>query len=281
MSRKVVILGYPIGHSISPLFQQATFDHLSLDVRYEAWETHPDDLTASVERLRQADFLGANITVPHKEVVSRLLEHVEEPARLIGAVNTLVNRDGLLTGHNTDAEGFLRALTEDGGFDPKGRAILLLGAGGVARAVAYTLAREGSACIAIANRTLDRARKLAEEIKPLAASVKAVSLETHTLKPLAAESDLIVNCTSLGMWHGADAEKTPLTAELIPPSALVVDLVYSPPETPLLKEAIKAGASILPGLPMLVYQGAASFRLWTGLEPPLKVMFNAARRALR
>ena len=138
MTRKAVILGYPIGHSISPLFQQAAFDHLSLDVRYEAWETHPDDLAASVERLRQADFLGANITVPHKEVVPRLLDHVEEPARLIGAVNTLVNRDGFLTGHNTDAEGFLRALREDGGFDPKGRAVLLLGAGGVARAVAHT-----------------------------------------------------------------------------------------------------------------------------------------------
>ena len=281
MTRKVVILGYPIGHSISPLFQQAALDHLSLDVRYEAWETPPDDLTASVERLRQADFLGANITVPHKEVVSRLLDHVEEPARLIGAVNTVVNRDGFLTGHNTDAEGFLRALREDGGFDPRGRAVLLLGAGGVARAVAYTLAGEGAACIAIANRTLDRAQKLAEEIKPLAASVQAVSLETRTLKPLAAESDLIVNCTSLGMRHGAGAEKTPLTAELIPPSALVVDLVYSPPETPLLKEAIRAGASTLPGLPMLVYQGAASFRLWTGLEPPLEVMFNAARGALR
>ena len=208
--------------------------------------------------------LGANVTVPHKEAVFPLLDSVSEEARLIGAVNTIHNRDGALEGHNTDARGFLSALREQAGFEPRGRTALILGAGGSAKAVAVALAGEGVASVAIANRTVERAEALAELVRTLDVPVQAVALSSAALRE-AGKCDLIVNCTSLGMTGGPGPAETPLAAELIPPDALVCDLVYNPRETRLLREAAAAGAKTLGGLPMLVYQGAAAFELWTGV----------------
>lgn len=279
--RLLGILGYPLKHSLSPAFQQAALDYYCLEVRYEAWETHPRDLAARVRQLRAKEVLGFNVTVPHKEAVCSLLDQLVPEAARIGAVNTVLNQEGRLTGLNTDVYGFIRALKEDGAFDPKGKRALILGAGGSAKAVAPALAREGVAAITIANRTLERAEALAKLVRGLGrVEVRAIALQRESLRQAAQGTDLIVNCTSLGMRHGPADGQSPLPWDLIPANCLVYDLVYNPPETPLLLEAKRAGARTLGGLPMLIYQGAAAFKLWTGKEPPLEVMFAAARKAL-
>lgn len=279
MSKKIYIIGYPIRHSISPIFQQAALDHFRLDVKYEALEVPPSALKAEVEKMRNGDCLGFNVTVPHKETVCSYLDGLSEDAKFFGAVNVVVNRRGSLTGYNTDSYGFLKALAE-AGFQPKGKSALILGAGGSARAVVLTLEREGIASLTIANRTLERAQTLVNVVGPWVKSSKAVPLSREALSQAATSVDLIVNCTSYGMKHSALERQGPLTHDMIPEESVVYDLVYNPPETPLLKEAKKAGARTVGGLGMLVYQGAEAFRLWTGREPPLEVMFKAARNAL-
>lgn len=280
MTKHLGIIGYPLGHSLSPVFQQAALDHLGIDARYERWETPPDALVDRVRSLRASDVLGANVTVPYKETVIPMLDALDEWARLVGAVNTIVNQAGRLMGYNTDSYGFLEGLRE-AGFSPKGIAVLLLGAGGAARGVALALAREGAALIAIANRTASRAEALAAEVACHGPRVETLPLAGDALRRVAQRSQLIVNTTTLGMKHSAGEACSPLAAAWIPSGALVYDLVYNPLETPLLREARRAGARVQAGLSMLVHQGAASFRLWTGREAPVDVMMAAARRALQ
>lgn len=274
------ILGYPLAHSISPIFQQAAFDHYSLPVRYCAWPVPPEVLAREVQKLRGEQYLGANVTVPHKEAVRAWLDAIDPWAQTIGAVNTIVREGGRLVGYNTDAYGFIRALKEMAQFDPRGKRVLLLGAGGAARAAAFGLAGEGIAALAIANRTLARAQALAIGVRAHLAGVTAIMLDSAALEEAAAAADLIVNSTTMGMAHGSAEGQSPLQARAIPPGALVYDMVYNPVETPLLKEARQAKARTLGGLPMLIYQGAAAFERWTGRQAPIDVMFHAGEAAL-
>lgn len=279
MTTRVGIIGYPLGHSVSPAFQQAAFDSLGLDVRYEVWATPPDGLAERMGALRSQDVLGANVTVPYKEDVLPYLDELDGAAKRIGAVNTIVHRGGRLLGYNTDAEGFLRALAEVG-FSPRGKQAIILGAGGSARAVGDALASAGAAGLLLLNRTVSRATEVAEAL-----SARGVLVEVRRWPPGAREEsprspDLLVNCTPYGMKGGDLDGQAPNVAGLIAPSTLVYDLVYNPPETPLIRLAKKQGARTLGGLAMLVHQGAAAFRLWTGKEAPVDVMFRAARAAL-
>ena len=279
MTRLLGIIGYPLGHSLSPVFQQAALDALWLDVRYERWETPPETLVERLRSLRQPDVLGANVTVPHKEAVNPLLDSVDEWARTVGAVNTIVSRDGSLTGYNTDSVGFLQGLAE-ASFNPRGVSVLLLGAGGAARGVALALAREGVASIAIANRTAERAQALAGLVARHGPRTEALPLGGAALREAALRSQLIVNTTTLGMLHSPGESASPLSPAWIPASALVYDLVYNPLETPLLREARRAGARTQGGLAMLLHQGAAAFVLWTGREAPVDVMRSVLRQVL-
>ena len=283
MPQRLGIIGHPIGHSISPAFQQAALDAIGFDGVYQPWDVAPGDVADFVRGLRAADARGVNVTVPHKEAVIPFLDEVDDWAAAAGAVNTIVNRGGRLTGHNTDGVGFLRALREGAGFEPQGKAALVLGAGGSARGVVYALARAGAARLSIANRTLERARRLARMAADsgVAPGFRADALPLSDAGDAAADAALIVNCTSMGMWHGPDESGAPLLAAAIPAAALVNDLVYNPPETPLLREAVRAGASVLGGIQMLVYQGAASFEMWTGQPAPVTVMLQAAVAAMR
>ena len=249
-------------------------------MRYYAWPTPPDKLAHEVAKLRSREYLGANVTVPHKEAVRSMLDELDPWARKVGAVNTIVNDDGRLVGHNTDAHGFLEGLRRDGGFDPRGKRVLVLGAGGAARAAVFGLAKEGVASIVIANRTAPRGEALAGELGGTVDHVAAVPLEGPAASEAAGSADLVVNCTSMGMRHGEAEGLSPLTAASISREALVCDVVYTPRETPLMREARAAGAGTLGGLAMLVYQGAASFELWTGKKAPVDVMRSAAERAL-
>ena len=279
MPQRLGIIGHPIGHSISPLFQQAALDAIGFDGTYEPWDVAPDAVGDFVNGLRAPGTLGINVTVPHKEAVIPLLDEVDDWASTAGAVNTIVNRNGRLTGHNTDGIGFLRAVREGADFEPRGRDVLVLGAGGSARGVVYALARAGAAQLFIANRTLERAERLAS--LSIDSGVAAEALALSDAPRAAREVGLIVNCTSMGMVHGPDETSSPLCAADIPSAALVNDLVYNPLETPLLHEAARAGAAILGGIQMLVYQGAASFEMWTGQPAPVSVMLEAATDAMR
>ena len=280
MTLRAGIFGYPLGHSISPAFQQAAFDHQGIDAIYEAWETPPEKLGHAVASLRSGDFMGANVTVPHKQAVQQHLDTIEPLAASIGAVNTIVRDDSQLVGHNTDAYGFSQSLKREAKFEPTRKRVVLIGSGGAARAAAYGLAQEGIASLVIANRTLGSAVMLAEEMSNQMTDVRASSLESESLESHCAAADLIVNTTSIGMLHGPAEGRSPILEEFIPGGCLVYDIVYNPEVTPLLKAARRAGAQTLGGLPMLVYQGAAAFKLWTGQPAPIEIMFTAAQKAL-
>lgn len=280
MTKKLGIIGYPIGHSISSVFQQAALDHLAIDATYHAWEVKPDKLAEFLQDIRSPEIMGINVTVPHKETVIPHLDQVDDWATTAGAVNTIVNRKGTLTGHNTDGSGFVRALRFAAGFDPQGSKALILGAGGAARGVILALIREGVGQLIIANRTSAPAHRLTQMARDNGLMARFISLDPKSLGTAAAVSDLIVNCTSIGMVHGSDENGSLLSWEQIPATSMVNDLVYNPLETPLLREAARAGASTLSGIHMLVYQGAASFEMWTEREAPVVVMLEAATREM-
>jgi shikimate dehydrogenase len=280
MTSTIALLGHPVAHSISPRFQQAALDALGLDVRYEAWDTPPADLPIAVERLRSGSVLGANVTVPHKVEVLRLIDWPDAIAERVGAANTIVRRDSQLYATNTDVAGVLRALG-DAGVDLEGRDVVLLGAGGAARAVMVALRTAGAAHVTIANRSEDRARSLASltggglgvDVCPLDASAPA-------LVEAMERASAVIHSTTLGMRHGPNEQATPVPAGLFHPGQVAFDLVYVPERTPFLAAAERGGAQPLGGLAMLVHQGAAAFERWTGQEAPLDVMFEAARAAL-
>ncbi len=310
MTKYVGLIGYPLGHSVSPAMQQAAFDYYNLDLRYEAWETEPSKLGKVLVRVRQPSTLGANVTVPHKEAVVPLMDELDDLAFEIGAVNTVVNRNGRLVGYNTDAGGFLLALRQEGGFDPADKRIVIIGAGGVARAASFALARAGAKSLVITDIIAERANRLASDLErslargsgPPARScvdakemrgiawlerpgaplpeIRALSKDDPQVAEALSGCDLLVNCTPIGMKHSDSEGRSPLEAELIPKGALVYDVVYNPIETPLLADARKRGARTLNGLAMLVHQGASGFELWTGREAPIDIMFKAAKWAL-
>ena len=280
MTRLVGIFGYPLSHSLSPAIQQAAFDYHNIDAVYQAWQTPPEELASGVAKLREDRYLGANVTIPHKVKVMQHLDRIDRMAADIGAVNTIVKEGGELVGYNTDAYGFIKSLKDCSGLDPRGKRALLLGAGGAARAAAYALAKEGIAHLTIANRTPSRAESLADEIKNLLPDVQAIATAEPGLIEAAQDADLIVNATSTGMRHSESEGQTMLTTGAIPPSAVVYDMVYNPPETPLTAEARRAGATVVGGLSMLIHQGAAAFQRWTGKEAPISVMMAAGKKAL-
>jgi shikimate dehydrogenase len=262
--------------------QQAAFRQLGLAWQYLAWETPPDQVSARVAGLRGPAFVGANVTVPHKAAVIPLLDAVDPEAGFVGAVNTIVNDGGRLVGYNTDVPGFLRALREDLGFDPAGASVLVLGAGGAARAVAYGLLRAKCRALLLANRGGSRAAGLAAALSATGSTNMAtVPWDAAALLAAAIDCDLVVNTTTVGMHGSPAAGESPLPAGALRPRQAVFDLVYNPSDTPLVRAAREAGARALSGLPMLVYQGAAAFTLWTGLAAPVEVMRAAATAALK
>jgi shikimate dehydrogenase len=291
MPRYIGLIGYPLKHSVSPYFQQAALDYYRLDIHYEAWETGSAQLQDIVNDLRKPHNVGANVTVPYKEVVLPLLDEVDGLANSIGAVNTIVRKDDKLVGFNTDAYGFIEAIDKEGHLDPEGKQVVILGAGGAAKAVGFALMQRKVASLAITDGIFERAKSLAESLMRY---IKGASSSSMYLKPditafqwqslSSAKTfdncDLIVHCTPIGMKHSSQEGQSPLSLEVIPKNVLVYDLVYNPWLTPLLRLAQKAGANILGGLPMLVYQGAASFKLWTGKEAPVDIMFNKAKAIL-
>lgn len=276
----VGLLGWPLNHSISPAIFNAAFQETGLDWSYLPLPTPPQGLPEAIAGLRALGFRGANVTHPHKERVLEWTDELSPDARAIGAVNVLVVDDWRIRGANTDAPGFLKSLREVGVELAAARAVIL-GAGGAARAVAYALAQEGAQSVVLANRTLARAEVAADHLGRQFPNTRFSPrpLEPHLLQSEIERCHLLVHATPVGQTP-RDGDCILPAGVSIPPSLLVCDLVYRPQETALLRRARAAGARILPGLPMLVYQGGESLRLWTDLEPPWETMFQAAYQAL-
>lgn len=278
------IFGYPVEHSFSPAMHNAAFAALGLDYIYVPFPVLPANLPGAVAAVRALGLAGVNVTIPHKEAVLPLLDELSEEARLIGAVNTIVNRSGQLHGDNTDGRGFLRSLEEKAGFTPAGKTALILGAGGAARAVAVQLALAGTKRLLLANRSQSRARELAgfvAERTGVRVEMVPWPRKDNEMLPGEAllEAELVVQATPMGM-HPNASETVPLPFDLFRPGQVACDLVYNPVETLFLKKAREAGAAAVDGLGMLLYQGALAFELWTGAAAPVEVMREALTKVI-
>ncbi|MFQ6062600.1 MAG: shikimate dehydrogenase [Methanosarcinales archaeon] len=261
------VLGYPIKHSLSPAMHNAVFKYLSLDCSYYAFEVNKDNLKEAIYGAKALKFGGLNLTIPLKEKALEIVS-ADPLSKKIGSINTIDFKDGI-KGYTTDGIGAKLALEPY--INIKGKNLLLLGAGGAARAIAFQFKKEG-ADIVIANRTKERAIKLAKEV-----GVRGYGLDN--LKNLVENADIIINSTSVGMYPNTN--HTLIPSDWINPDHVVFDIVYNPIETKLLEDAKKAGAKTLNGVMMLVYQGAESFKIWTGIEPPIDIMKKAVLKGLR
>lgn len=273
----VGIIGRPVAHSLSPLMHNRAFSHLGFDWAYVPFEVADDELGPAVLGLKALSVRGVNVTIPHKTAVLPFVDALTPAAAAVGAVNTIINRSGRLVGDNTDGIGFVRSLTAEADFDPTGARVLVLGAGGAARAIAVELARAGAAHIGIANRTAARARAVAEAVVQQGADAVPLDLDPGGIAPEMRAADLLVQTTPLGLDRDTSL---PVDAELLQPPLLVADVVYTPLETPLLRAARERGCKILPGWGMLLYQGVASFERWTDAAAPVEVMREALLAAL-
>jgi shikimate dehydrogenase len=277
MTNRVVLIGHPVAHSFSGAMQQAAFDALGIDARYELWDRRQIDLAEAIEELRGDDFLGANVTIPHKEHVVPLVDHLTEDAQATGAVN-VISRDGKkLVGHNTDVAGFKAALDQVVGKQKMPRHAVVLGAGGAARAVVSALISDGFQRVVVFNRHLHRAEGLVRHFGRSAAHMDLRAMPWHesVLEAELSKTKVLVNATAVGMAPG----ETPIPAELLPPDLFVVDLIYNPPLTQLLRDAAAARDATIGGETMLLRQGALAFELWTGRAAPVEVMQTELSRA--
>jgi shikimate dehydrogenase len=260
MTKRVVLIGHPVAHSLSGAMQQAAFDQLGIDATYELWDRAPIALADAIAEIRGDDFLGANVTIPHKERVVPMVDRLTEEASATGAVNTLTREGKRLIGHNTDVAGFKVALDRLVGRQKMPRQAVVLGAGGGGRAVVYGLIREGFQRIVVFNRHLHRAEGLVKHFGRQAAHMELRAMPWHEsiIESELAKTKVLVNATSIGLA----GDETPVSGELIPPELLVLDLIYK--RTRFLREAEAAGCTVLDGELMLLHQGAAAFTLWTG-----------------
>jgi shikimate dehydrogenase len=266
--KRCYLIGHPVEHSMSGVMHNAAFINMGLDMEYILVPVLPGNLRRFMrEDISQEDVAGANVTIPHKVAVMSLLDEVEEEAKEIGAVNTIVNEGGHLKGYNTDGAGAVKAIRE--AYGPlEGARVVLLGAGGAARALVYYLAREAESLV-ILNRDPLKAKLIADRAQGRGAGVRWGGLDQTDVR----DADILVNSTPVGMFPNSGA--SPVDPRCLHGGLLVFDLVYNPVKTRLLEDAERAGARTLSGVSMLVYQGAEAFKLWTGLGAPVEVMREA------
>ena len=275
MTKRVVLIGHPVAHSLSGAMQQAAFDELGIDATYELWDRPPIELADAIGELRGDEFLGANVTIPHKERVVPMVDRLTEEGHATGAVNTITREGKRLVGHNTDVAGFKVALDKLVGKQKMPRNAVVLGAGGGARAVVYGLITEGFQRVVVFNRHLHRAESLVKHFGRSASHMDLRAMPWHEsiIESELAKTKVLVNATSIGLT----ADETPVPAEILTSELFVLDLIYA--KTRLLRDAASAGASTSDGELMLLHQGAAAFTLWTGQPAPLDVMAAALKQA--
>lgn len=267
-TRIIGIFGDPIEHTLSPLIHNEAFQYLGLDYCYVAFHVKRDKLKEAVEGIRALNIKGVNITVPHKETVIQYIDELSEEAKDIGAVNTILNKEGILKGFNTDVNGFILSLKEEG-ISIKNKKFLILGAGGASKAIVYGILKEGGK-VYIYNRTISKAIAIKEKFKDHG-FIEIVEVD----KSLTENIDIIVNATSLGLKKD---DPMPLNPELIKSEHVYCDIVY--PETPLMKEAERIGCKVIGGIGMLLWQAAFAFKIWTEVEAPIDIMRKTLDRVL-
>jgi len=260
------LFGDPIAHSLSPAMQNHAFRHYEIDGAYVPFHVVPENLAAAVQSIRILGIAGVNVTIPHKETILPLLDQIDPATQLIGAVNTVVNRGGVLTGYNTDASGFIRALRDNLSFEPSGRKVVILGAGGACRAVVVALSFAGVDAIVVANRHPERAEKLVQHVKSHFPDIAytATDYDQPEYRQALTDTDLVVNATSVGL-QGEDINFLPL--EVVKSGAFIFDMIYSLSKTALIKRARQLNIPSDDGLGMLAAQGEDAFALWTGIQP--------------
>ena len=268
MTKRVVLIGHPVAHSLSGAMHQAAFNALGIDATYELWDRAPIELADAVTELRTDAFLGANVTIPHKERVVPMVDRLTEEAHATGAVNTITREGKRLIGHNTDVPGFKVALDRLVGKQKMPRQAVVLGAGGGARAVVYGLITEGFQRVIVFNRHLHRAEGMVKHFARSAAHMELRAMPWHEsiIEAELAKAKVLVNATSIGLT----SDESPIPGEALNPDLLVLDLIYA--RTRLLRDAASAGCTVADGELMLLHQGAAAFTLWTGQAAPLELM---------
>ncbi|MEM2342106.1 MAG: shikimate dehydrogenase [Candidatus Bathyarchaeia archaeon] len=274
------IIGYPVNHSLSPIIQNAAFQHLGLDCVYVAFNVRPERLKEAILGIKSLGIQGLNVTMPYKISIIQYLDELDEDARKVGSVNTVINVNNKLIGYTTDGIGALNALRY-AGIDPSGKKIVILGAGGASRSISFTLARYANELI-ILNRTLEKAESLVNDIAKflgMGINVKACSFTDENLRRELEDADILINATSIGMKP--NDHETPVKRDFLRGGLVVFDIIYEPLETRLLGEAKSVGAKTIDGLSMLIHQGAVSFEIWTGLKAPIEIMREAALRKIR
>lgn len=277
-TKLVGVIGDPVEHSCSPQMHNAVFREMNMDYVYVPFHVKPEHLREAINGFKALNVVGINVTLPHKKAVLPMMDSISEEAGLIGAVNTLVFKDGIVEGHNTDARGFIASLKESGISNLKGMKAVVLGAGGGAQAVVVGLAMEGVDRIIIANRTKEKAVELAKSLSnKTKVMMEGISLDDDRLKDYLSESNLLISTITASMDARIQLVVNPnwFHKELI-----VCDIVYTPPETKLLKSASERGLKTIGGMGMLVHQGAISFQLWTGVEPSIETMRQALINAV-
>ena len=275
------VFGDPVEHSLSPQIQNAALKHCKIDMRYARFHILPDELREAIELICKLEFIGVNLTIPHKIAAPGLLDSSDDDVKRIGAANVVKREDGKLRGFNTDGRGFARAVREEFSVDLRDLRVLVLGAGGAARAIALQCAKENSERLVIANRSLEKAQKLADELRDFFAGPKvlgpvarlqAVPLEEAAIRFQIANVDLIINATPVGLNRG---DPSPIPARLLAPHLMIYDTIYSAERTPLVSAALEAGARAINGLSMLLHQGALAFEIWFQREAPIDMMRKA------
>lgn len=271
----VGLIGHPVEHSFSPPMHNAAFDELGMNYAYVAFDVNPTDLQTAIEGAKSLNIKGFNVTIPHKIEVMKFLNEIDEVAALIGAVNTIDFKN--LKGYNTDGIGAVRAIEEVTSI--KNKNVVVAGAGGASRAISFYLAKYGAESMAILNRNVEKAQGLAADVSQsgLIGEVKADSISE--IRNYLKDADILVDTTPIGM-HPNISDEPIAFAEDMDEDLVVFDAVYNPNETVLLKEAIKAGANPVYGIKMLLYQGAESFKIWTGRDAPVDVMEKALKDTL-
>ena len=271
------VIGDPVEHTLSPVMHNAAFKELKLNFVYLAFRVRREELGDAMAGARSLDIHGLNVTMPHKNTVMEHLDEIDSTARSIGAVNTILNAGGRLIGYMTDGVGAMNALKENG-VSLEGKKMLLLGAGGAGKAIAFHAAQEVEE-LKILNRTAQKAKELAEVLhKKFNKKVGGNSLSSEILKKELEDADILVNATSVGMQP--DVDRSLAKPSWLRPDLCVMDIIYNPLETKLTKDAKSMGAKVVSGIEMLVYQGAASFEIWTNHRAPVKVMKQAVLNRL-
>jgi shikimate dehydrogenase len=271
------VIGDPVEHSLSPVMHNAAFKELNLDFVYLAFTVRKDELRNAIAGARSLQVHGLNVTMPHKTAIMKYLDEIDSTAKSIGAINTILNAEGRLVGYITDGVGAIKALKENG-VGLEGKKLLLLGAGGAAKAIAFHAAQEVEE-LKILNRTAQKAKELAEALhKKFDKRISGNSLSSEIIKKELEDTDILVNATSVGMHPNVD--QSLVNSSWLRPSLCVMDIIYNPLETKLAKDAKSVGAKIVSGIEMLIYQGAASFEIWTNHPAPVKVMKEAVLNKL-